>query len=142
MADIISGTQRNTGNLIATLGISPTFSGWIVNPGTSDDITNELTNILTTPGVVDGITDAYVSYDFGQSMRVETYINIFSPDYAHMPTEIQASNDNATWYSTTGIEDQMNTLNIAVNARYIRLHLPAFNALNITSLNIRAYLIF
>lgn len=141
MADIIPGIQINTNNLPVTLGLSPTFLGWVVNPGTNADITNELTDVLTTPGQVDGITDAYISYDLGQTFRVEIYTNIISPDYGHMPTEIQVSNNGITWYSATGIEDQVNTLNAKVNARYIRLHLPAFNILTITSLSIRIYLI-
>jgi len=141
MADIIPGIQINTNNLPVTLGISPTFSGWVVEPGTKADITNELTDILTTPGQVDGMTDAYITYDLGQVFRIEIYTNIISPDYGHMPTEIQASDDGIIWYSTTGVEDQVNTLNVKVNTRFIRLHLPAFNVLSITSLSIRVYLI-
>lgn len=133
--------QKNTDNLLVSLGISPTFSGWLVNPGTDADLTNELTGTLTTPGQLDGITDAYISYDLGQASRVEIYALVVSPDYGHMPIEIQVSDDGLTWSSATGVEDQVNTLDCVANARYIRLHLPPFNALTITILSIRVYII-
>ena len=133
--------QKNTANLLLSLGLSPTFSGWVVNPGTAADITNEITNALTTPGQVDYINDAYITYDLGSSQRVSVYAALFSPDYGHIPMQIEVSDDNATWDSMTFTEDQVNVLNGTTKAQYIRLHLPAFNALMITKLSMRVYLI-
>ncbi|MDD3813312.1 MAG: hypothetical protein PHZ02_01590 [Desulfocapsaceae bacterium] len=130
MADILpQNSIKNNGNLLVTLGLVAVFAGWQVNPATTTDLTNEITNKLTTPGQVDGINDAYISWDLGSSLRVSIYTYIFSLDYGHIPAEIQVSDDGITWYSATGVENQVNTLNGVAKTKFIQLHLPAFNPL-------------
>jgi len=129
---------KNTKNLL--LNLIPLFTGWVTPPGTNADIVDELTDTLTTPGTTSDI-DNYVTYDLGSSLRVSIYTFIFSPDYGHMPIEIQVSDDNATWYSATAVEDLVNNLACYAKTRYVQFHLSPYFSMSITQLKMRVYLL-
>lgn len=57
----------NTANLLA--GLTPTFVDWDTNPGTNADLTNELTNTLSTAGAKTAAGYPTIKYDLGSSKR-------------------------------------------------------------------------
>ena len=63
----ISDLEPRT-NLLTPL--TPIFAGWTQNPGTLADLTNELDNSLTTPGIEHVSDPVSILYDLGAPKRI------------------------------------------------------------------------
>ena len=79
-------------NLLAAL--TPTFTNWTTNPGTNDNLVDELsTAALTTSGVAKASPGSHIVYDLGDSRR-----RIFMLNTNISPFSVWFSDDNITYY--------------------------------------------
>lgn len=93
---IINAITRNGSNLLA--GITPTAAGWDTQPATDAQITSELVDTLTTPGVQTNSVDSTLTYDLGSSQRIiaTAFRGIVGSTKI---VRISFSDDNNTYYT-------------------------------------------
>lgn len=91
------GSINENGNLLSSL--TPTFSGWTQNPGTSAQMTNELTTSITTSGNLGASGTGTVLYDIGSSKRISFHMYTHASSGAIDFTAVQLSDDNLNFYN-------------------------------------------
>lgn len=136
---IDNATTRNPKNLLD--GLTPTFAGWSVNPGTNANLVNELTTALTTPGVQPNNVACDIVYDLGVSLRFLVFVVRGTVATAGTIT-LYTSDDNATWYylGHTGAASTTRPAYAVGKARYIKATFASTAVGNtISDLTLRAY---
>jgi len=137
---ITNSVTRNPNNLLA--GLTPSFTGWNINPGTNANLVNELTTVLTTSGVQTNATDSIIKYDLGVSKRVIIGV-IRGTVVTSSAMKIQLSDDDAAW-EFCAISASNSTASKNINGigkgRYIEITFLATAAGNtIADMSLRVY---
>ncbi len=128
-------TAYNFQNMLA--GLTPTFTNWATNPGTNADITNELTVLLTTPGVGAFGVNSIITYDLGQAFRV--LASMFNLQNTASDAYIYASLDNITYYLRAyAVSNTVHSAVAAMYARYVRF-VPLIDIHTTTQLSLVVY---
>jgi hypothetical protein len=135
-ASAIDGIPSNSGNLLAN--ITPVFSGWIQNPGTNADITNETDNTLTTSGIASNTTESTIIYDLGSSKRIILYAIMSNATFS--PQDIYISNNGINYYSVGFATTSSGTGVFIAKTRYIKYNDRTFGA-TYPLLGFRAYIV-
>jgi hypothetical protein len=122
-------------NLLTAL--TPTFSGWDINPGTNAQLVDELldTAVLLDTAGTNATGVCTITYDLGDSRRRIAFLNVSTNSGGPL---LQASDDNTNWYDLSNEGTTVVYTHIGVGKfRYVRFKHPG--GVTFISIRMRCY---